>query len=347
MRQIIAFLAIGLVLFLGLNRLSEVFPERQGDLTRMHAALSRVPGRQAVTLGGSIGADVDYAAMCLDGADFYWDSQDLFEVAAFADLMLDRPAPPRYWLVMAAPTAEGIDNGSKASGRAGHRRLMHRFLAQAGKPGLINGDWREAFLATAVPALRDDVWRPHLLALAHLAGVGPGPAPASAGARPRALLRLDPAVSAATAPADVQRRAERLARIAYYDPHVPEQSTEALLRMNARIRARGGTMILVVPPMPTTVREATIKGLGPTVRDFNHRLERLARAGVVIVDHWADPAFAGRYELFQDNEHLNHDGAALFSRRLAEDLRARGVLPAAACPTPAPHPGLPADREVR
>jgi hypothetical protein len=142
---------------------------------------------------------------------------------------------------------------------------------------------------------------------------------------------LNPGVAAAEAEAFAERQSEHLERIAYYDETVPRRSEQALLRLNRRIRANGGTLILVVPPMTEAVRSATERKLGAQVRGFEALTTRLAAEGVVVSDHWRDPVFATRYDLFVDNQHLNGAGAAVFSRTLATELRARGIFPQTGC----------------
>jgi len=345
MRPIIAFLALGLVLFIGLNRLSQAIPERGDQLATMRAALARVPGRQAVSLGGSVGVDIDFEAMCLDAEHFDWPAQDLFEAAAFADLILDRPTPPGTFLLIAAPTAQTYDNGSPASPFAAHRRTMYRFLWRAGGMRLIGDDWRQAFVAIAAPSLRDDAWRPQLRFLLGLAGVPLRPADVPPTLEEMARRRINPATSEARAVEAVGRRQEQLRRMAYYDPTISERSTQVVLRVNRRIRAAGGRMVVVVPPMTPTLRRVTQRELGPDTRDFERRLDQLEKDGAIVARHWDDPAYEGRYDLFRDNEHLNDVGAAVFSRQLAAELSDQGVLPAARDCPPAPHEGSPVARQ--
>jgi hypothetical protein len=332
MIRLFQFLGLGLLLLMALAAASWLVDDT-GDQRLMLETLPAIEGRDAVTLGGSIGNGIRYPQMCVDGADYYWNAQDFFEVAAIADLILDRPSPPRYWLVAAAPTAQSYDNGTPASERGARRREIYRLLFRNGRFGLIGRDWRQFLVTAFTPALGYDAWGGRFHQLLHQAGLAEAPPPPIDWAA-RDLLTVDPALAKPEAEAFVQRQSKHLGRVAYYDSSVARRSAAALVRLNQRIRARGGTMILVITPMTEPVRTATEETMGQRVREFDAMVARLAGEGVVISDHWRDPAFAHRYELFADNQHLNGAGAAAFSRSLARELRGRGILPPGTCEGP-------------
>lgn len=330
MIRLLQFFGLGFVLLMMLNGLSWLIDDG-GEQGRMRAALGEIQGRDAVTLGGSVGVGLRYPQMCVDGADFYWDGQDLFEVAAVADLILDRPAPPRYWIVVAAPTAQSYDNGAAASERGARRREFHRLLFRHGRFDMIGGDWRQVLVTALTPALGYDAWGGRFHALLHRMGLRAAPKP-PVDLAARDLRRLDPVAAATEAEAFTERQSAHLERLEYYDGSIPRRAERALLDMHRRIREGGGTLIVVVPPMTEAVRTATERDLGHEVREFEAILGRLAADGVIVSDHWRDPAFGGNYDLFADNQHLNGAGAEAFSRSLANELRRRGVLPPATCP---------------
>lgn len=329
MIRLFQFLGLGFLLLMSLAAASWLVDDT-GDQRRMLETLPAIEGRDAVTLGGSIGNDIRYPQMCLDGADYYWNAQDFFEVAAIADLILERPSPPRYWLVAAAPTAQSYDNGAPASERGARRREIYRLLFRNGRFGLIGRDWRQFLVTAFTPALGHDAWGGRFHQILHRMGLAEAPPPPIDWAA-RDLITVDPVRAKPEAEAFARRQSEHLDRVAYYDSSVAGRSEEALMRLNRRIRARGGTMILVIPPMTEAVRTATEEKMGQRVREFDAIVRRLAEDGAVISDHWRDPAFAHRYDLFVDNQHLNGAGAAAFSRSLAGELRTRGVLPPGTC----------------
>lgn len=329
MIRLFQFLGLGFVLLMALAAVSWLIDDT-GDQRQMREALPAIPGRDAVTLGGSTGNGIRYPLMCIDGADYYWNAQDFFEVAAVADLILERPSPPRYWLVVAAPTAQSYDNGAPASERGARRREIYRLLFRNGRFGMIGGDWRQWLVTIFTPALGYDAWGGRFHRVLHEVGLADAPSPPIDWAA-RDRITVDPNLAASDAEAFTQRQAEHLERVDYYDPTVARRSEQALARLNQRIRAHGGTMILVIPPMTEAVRTSTERRMGRRVREFDGVVARLAADGVVVSDHWRDPAFARRYDLFVDNQHLNGAGAEAFSRLLAVELRSRGVLPPSTC----------------
>lgn len=331
MIRLFQFFGLGLLLLMALNGLSWVLDDGSWDQS-MRARLSAIQGHEAVTLGGSVGVGVRYPHMCVDGADYYWSNQDLFEVTAVADLILEGPSPPRYWFVVAAPTAQAYDNGASASELGAHRRQIHRLMFRHGRFDMVGGDWRQVLVTALTPALGYDAWgsRFHLLLRRILLTPSPTPDPSIYRAE-RDLIKLDPAVAASEAEAFMEGRSAHFDRMAYYDASISRRSEAALLSMHRRIRARGGTMILVVPPMTEAVRTPTERLLRRQVREFEAMTRRLGAQGVVVSDHWRDPAFGQRYDLFADIIHLNGAGAEAFSRSLASQLRSQGVLPATTC----------------
>jgi hypothetical protein len=157
--------------------------------------------------------------------------------------------------------------------------------------------------------------------------------PATANIAPQTL---DPAQAAFEAHATLAKTRIFLGRVAYYDSGVARRAEAALLRMHRAIRARGGQMVLVVPPIPREARAEVSRIFRPDVIGFRAMADRLAADGVIVAWHWDDPAFDGRHALFRDTEHLSDAGAALFSRALGDELRGRGLLPPANCPAPRP-----------
>jgi hypothetical protein len=328
-RRLIQFFALGFALLMALNALGWALGDRS-EVADMERALQATDGREAVSLGGSIGRGVDFQALCLDGSDFYWNGQDLFEAAALATLILEQPKPPRYWFVVAAPSAQSYDNAGTASPRAARRRDVHRLMFRHGHFGMIGGDWRQLIVTALTPALGYDAWGERFHHLMARAGVLP-PLPPGPGRGFNGDATLDPATAPADAAEFSAEQARNLARVAYYDLTIPHRSTQALLDLNRRIRAAGGVMILVTPPMPATIRESTRRHSPEQIEGFERMSARLAQDGVVVANHWAVPEFAEAWNLFKDNQHLNDAGARLYSVQLAMALRNKGVLSSGSC----------------
>ncbi|MBV9884818.1 MAG: hypothetical protein JO276_17550 [Sphingomonadaceae bacterium] len=324
MKAILTFFALGLLLLALLNWINQLPAESHAEVDEITGTLARVPGHQAVLLGGSSAYAIDFRALCVDGVPFYHGAQDLFEVAALGDLILDRPNPPRYWFVEASPTSQLVDNGSQAAEVTRPRRNLYRAMFALGEHRLIGGDWRQAFIAFAAPSLGSAAWSPYFGRAKRLLGMG--------GRSETELevtgLRLSAAASAANAAEEASERRQALRAMLYYDPDIAARAEAALQALNARIRAQGGVMILVVPPNPEATRTATLAQMPREVAEFGQILRRLANRGAVIANYWSLP-LSGHAELFRDPMHLNRWGAPLFSRQMGADLRAHHVLPPA------------------
>lgn len=332
MRKIILFFAIGAVLLFGLNLLSQAPAAARRDAEEARRAFAHIAGRAAVTLGGSIGRSIDYRQLCIDGAPFYHDAQDIFEQAALTDLILDRVArPPRYWFVTLLPSAQSADNGSQGSSRAEPRRRTYRLLFDEGRLALIDGDWRQAFVTKFAPSLGAGAWQVHADIVLRAIGVT-RPISASQIAAGNRETLLDPGMAAALAADEALTQKEFLRQIAYYDPDVSKRATAALIGMNRKIRARGGTMIVVVPPVSAQLREEMNAVMPEQIREFGQILGKLEADNAIIASYWITPSIAEQAANFHDNTHLGAAGSATFSRMMAKNLRARGVLPPQTCP---------------
>jgi hypothetical protein len=330
MRPIIVFFVLGFALLFGLSSIGRALDD-QSEFADMKAGLARVEGHEAVSLGGSVARAIDFSALCLDGTEYYWNSQDTFEVAGVVDLMLSRPSPPRLWFLVLAPTAQAYNNGAAASRSVQHRRNVHQLMLDSGHLNPIDGDWRQAVVTAVTPALGYEAWGQRLRVALYRLGLAREPVrPVPWNVRPD--TGLDPEQAAVDAVTSAMDQADYLDSIAYRDGDVAERSSRALHRINRRIRARGGTLFIIVPPMTEPIRTQTSARVGPEVDTFDRLLDSLAGEGVVVSRHWDDPDWAGRFDLFFDITHLNRAGAARFSRQLAAELRDAGALPAAECP---------------
>jgi hypothetical protein len=324
MRAIIGFLALGAVLLAALNWIA-LLPGGNLREIEMRQQLDALDGRDAAAIGGSGARALDFSAMCIDGSSYLW-AHEYLETSAVARVALGRPNAPRDWFVVTGPTTQSFDNGSPAGPWVGQRLSTYRTLYRLGYRGLIGGDWRSALLAIGVPSLGDEVWQPHLSLLVRAVGLTPS--------RPRGMPPgggpASPASDAAKLQAEADKwivaRAALLRRVAYYDPHVRERGWRSLLGLNRAVAARGGRMYVIVPPTARAGLRVAARLMPDEVRDFRRLLARVESEGAVVSWHWDDPAFVDDPAMFSDVQHLTPAGAAIFSRRLGEELRDRGVL---------------------
>lgn len=329
MRRLALFLALAAVLLVSLNLLSHRFDDRR-HLDPMNDLLNGTSGRQAIIVGSSVGGALRFDTLCLEGADFFFVLQDVFETRAMVEMVLDRPDPPRIWFLTLSPGSLFYDNAIPASGRTRNRRLTYRFLFENGRHGFIGGDWRQYGVARVSPALGYDDWRRRFQTMLSAAGLRPPAPPVET-----MIWRLDGMLDAAREPALVEQEASaRLAdirTIAFYDPAVEKRAIRAVAEINALVRAAGGQLYVVVPPASPEMQRRTREGLGDQLDALWKSLDRIEGEGAVVINAWRDPARPYPAELFVDPNHMNPRGAEVFSRDVGDALRARTQTGFPAC----------------
>ncbi|MBO9500679.1 hypothetical protein [Brevundimonas sp. A19_0] len=322
MRRLILFVALAALLLAGLNLASRQFEDRR-YLDPMNDLLAATSGRDAIIVGSSVGGAIRFDALCTDGADFFFVLQDLFETRAMVDLVLDRPDPPRHWFLALSPGAVFYDNSISASGRTHNRRLTYRFLFENGQNDMIGGDWRQYAVTRISPALGYDDWRRRFQNVLVRVGLRPEAKPVGS-----LIWRLDGTLGAddelALADREAAARLEDIRSIRFYDPSVPERAGRAIADINARIRASGGQLYIVVPPASPEFQRRTREGLAEELDGLWRSLDEVEDQGAVVVNAWRDPARVYPSRLFVDPNHMNPEGARIFSADLAAVLRARG-----------------------
>lgn len=330
MRRLILFLVLALALIAGLNIVSRVFDDgRQMDA--MNALLDDTSGKEAIIVGSSIGGAIRFDTLCLDGADFFFVLQDVFETRAMVELVLSRPDPPRKWFLALSPGATLYNNAIPASGRSHNRRITYRFLLENGRHGLIDGDWRQYAVTRASPALGYQDWRRRFQQMLVTVGLRPPAEPIDTLIW-RLQGTLDPELDGPLAESQVSDRLTDIKSIAYYDPGVSGRAAEAISDIDAQIQAAGGQLYIIVPPASPQMQASTRRHMDAELQTLWQSLDRIEGQGAVVVNAWRDPARIYPAELFVDPNHMNPEGARLFSRDIAATLEARGHAEGATCP---------------
>lgn len=301
------------------------------DLDQRIVAFGEVNGREAVSLGSSVGHAVRFSSMCVDGQEFVATGQDVFEMAAFADVWLERPDPPKLWFVALTPLSHLQDNGAPAEYTTDWRRKRaYRLLWRAGRHSLIDNDWRSVVTSIGAPPLGWTEWRPRLERMADLVS----------GRETLSPKRFEPWSDNRTITADEDRKsavqwaatqADRINAVRYYEPDLAERSKAELRRMNRKIQNNGGTMIVVTPPMTDKLTKQTQANLGWDVREFDEIIAALDDEGAVVLRYWDSKEYGKRLDLFRDNAHLNAAGTAQFSQQIGSELRTIGIIAPSQC----------------
>jgi len=329
MRRLILFLVLAVALVAGLNIVSRVFDDDR-QIDAMNALLHDTSGKDAIIVGSSVGGAIRFDTLCLDGADFFFVLQDVFETEAMVELVLSRPDPPRTWFLALSPGATFYNNAIPASGRSHNRRITYRFLFDNGRHGLIDGDWRQYAVTRVSPALGYQDWRKRFQQMLVTVGL-------RSPAKPIDTLiwrldgTLDPALEGSLADGQVSDRMSDVNAIAYYDPGVSERAAQAITDIHAHIRGAGGQLYIIVPPASPQMQAATRRHMGAELQTLWQSLDRIEGQGAVVINAWRNPARLYPAELFVDPNHMNPEGARLFSRDIAARLKSRGQAEATTC----------------
>lgn len=333
------FVAGALAAFAAMYALSEATVPVYAD-TRARVAHFREHSAslEAVSVGNSHSAALDFGALGMRGMHFWYAGADPFEAMFLARYAADGAPRLRYVLLTASYGFERLDNAVMRS--ADYTAIRRAVYLRAGVRHYIPGDRNLWIGARLAPVARTDQWsgvaarlagrrRPPVRLTLHGMVVEPE----------RPLPSADSLARYAPWQAGIHdaRAAESLA----HAPSTPARVSTDLDALARELGARGIVLVLYTPPYHHTylreiaadVVEGTRRALQPVLRHPN----------VVRMDFSTHPAFTHRDALFRDSDHLNPHGAREFSALLRRCLDAvvqpgaTGVQPPAGCPG-APQP---------
>jgi hypothetical protein len=304
-----------------------VYPEMKAKVALLRERRLEV---EAVTVGNSHNRAIDFEALGVPGVHMWNPGQDIFEAGFLARYSTGEAVRLRYVLLPISFGIQRIDHAVVANrDNTGRRRELYARVPLL-RP--IQGDFKLWISGAIAPVARGDHW------LGVVARVN----------RPRRSVRLtadgtrvylvaDPlSTESLIQNAFARSSAHRAAADATVaaDPSTPRRVVAELNETARRLRDRNIKLILYTPPYHETYRLATgpaaiseTKAVIETVLNHNPDLFWL--------DFSATPEFDGRDELFHDSDHLNPDGARVFSILL------RSCLDLVAAADSSPPPTLP------
>jgi hypothetical protein len=313
------FITIWIVLLATLVAASErVAPIYEPMKLKRTLLQERAKEVEALSLGNSHGQALDFATLGVAGFNFRQGGGDLYEAAFIAHEVVPELPALRCVFVTLSPYSIHADNGAPTGvSRASRRRELYaRTLSRE----YIEGDRTYFILGKLSPLVRDDHWKQVLLALT-------GRKPVMRIREDGTLIRRStprtiPAESLAAHGERSARRHEAFVReVLRVRPSAAGGGIHALEALIGTAAAREVLVILYTPPYHESYLRAMAAGrLSEVVAagaDLSKRYEN-----VVYTDFSRSDMFAGRPDLFADSNHLNADGARMFSRLLAEHLRA-------------------------
>jgi hypothetical protein len=331
------FSAGAVLAFAGAWALSEwadpVHPELRAKVALFR---ERAPVVEAVAVGNSHGAVIEFPELGMQGMYFTMAGQDAFEGAYLTRYAMKEAPRLRYVLFAASYGVQRKDHSvvARVDVRARRRGLYARTPLQRPLPGELDL-WVGGMVA---PIVRDDHWKGVLgRPIRRRRPVVLGPEGRPAGSRVRPPLGRDSLVRYGAAVAALHGRLgdETVAAA----PETPARVAATLDALARDLRARGIALVLYTPPY----HQSYLQAQDPAVNAETHAvMERIVadHPNAVWLDYSRDPRFTERDELFSNSDHLNRVGGRAFSLLLGECIRA-AIAEAGAAETPR---GCPAAR---
>ena len=85
-------------------------------------------------------------------------------------------------------------------------------------------------------------------------------------------------------------------------------------------------MILVSPPVHSSIIKVAERDLFSEIDQFNAMLSALAADGAIVVNDFDAPHIGSRNDFFYDSVHLNRKGSEAYAKVLAAKLREQATL---------------------
>jgi hypothetical protein len=319
------FVAGGVLAFAAAYTISEaadpVYPELRARMALYH---ERSPALEAVAVGNSHGATLEFRELGMRGMHLSMAGQDPFEASYLARYAAET-SRLKYVLFAASYGLQRRDHSVVGSTdlRARRRQLYARTPLQ--RP--IEGDLEQWAAGMVSPVVRDDHWkgvfgrpikqRPPIRLSEEGRGIGPEP--------PR-LGRDSLDRYGAFVAGQHRTVGEETMEIA---PETPARVARRLDALARELRARGVTLVLYTPPYHVSYLRVQEPVVNAETRAIMTRLAA-DHPNVVWLDYSADPRFAERDELFTNSDHLNRVGGRAFSLLLRDCLRTTRLGTAAA-----------------
>lgn len=116
------------------------------------------------------------------------------------------------------------------------------------------------------------------------------------------------------------------AHLSIIEPSLPDGNpvmTDALRRMLSLCQQNGWQAVLTTMPYTSAYNSSFSEGFYQTFYGMMAQLSQ--EFDVPYLDYSHDPAFSESYNLFQDIQHMNLDGAAKFDKQFFADLQAKKI----------------------
>ena len=318
----VLFLAIACVLFAGLyvlsTRVAPVYPDVE---RRMELMKQQADAIEVLAVGNSHNVAVDFEVLGVDGFHLWRPAGDLFETKYIIETTAPQLSSLECVLLPASYFLLRRDNAATVT--TNHAERRRELYATTESFHFLDGDFKRFIQAKLTPVARPDHWKG---VVEGLAGKKPPHFPVR---EDGLIVYFENEDSLSTAFLDLH--AEELARkhidlqneMMERHATVVQDAYAALEGIAEYLREREIQLVLFTPPV---YAEYTRRFDRETTEQMKALVSRLERAydNVQYVDLSGDSTLTRTPSLYRDSDHLNAQGARVFSERLRRAIMAQG-----------------------
>jgi hypothetical protein len=309
------FLALGGILWLGLEKVSRAHPPQGWDLIllqRMDTVRRAPESIRILAIGNSHAGAIAPEALEPGSLILPFPWNDLADVNHQLRTLV--PRLPQLQVVLITVSYFTLHWSNDALGDEGlldSRRKFHA-VAPGWKP--VEGDVESLVQGKTYWIARPDHW------LGVFSGIRGSPMELDDLGEHLEEFRTD-SFLVAHAEDRVPHTLDQAREMLELDPVLPEANQARLVDLLAYLDEEGVCVVLYTPPFHWRYRE--LYGDAPSLEEMNRRIRRIsAKTGVPWLDH-SDHPMSGDARWFVDSDHLNNEGRARFTDLIMDEVAER------------------------
>ena len=322
----VVFLGVGIIILMGLVRAANYLDPPQSALGfRIHELLTNHLNVRAISVGHSHNVALDYRVLGYDAYGAWYSSSDLFEVEYELRWLVPRLKNLEIVLIPIAYFGFHHDNSCSESGKT--HRMQYYEVFNRWPP--IKGDIGLFLRSKVNSVIRPD----HGEALVR--AVLFGRVQKTLGVDPEDGHRIQPSAFepmsyedldtfTRESPSGVSAHLKMQDHADEAHPHLSEDIYACVVRIIKFLQARDIRVVFFTPPYFVTYTELYYP---ETIRSMKARMQQLVdEYGVEYYNFSTDEDLIYNNLLFADDDHLNADGAVVFSKKLREAMHAHETV---------------------
>lgn len=325
--KIALFILLGLVLAFALHRISESLSPIHGQhKARMQMLMDKADKIEALAVGHSHNLALDFEALGLNGFHLWIIGSDMFEVRYLLNSIL--PRLPNLRMVFIPVTHHTFLHNNGLVGKG----IVIRHVYYATTPTLksfrpIHNDFKYLIMGKVCSIARHDHWKGVFKAvLNQIRGNGVFDS-FTADVSPTG--KIGPPFENSMIGSERTKRFEELHQymklskgVLEKQPETPETVFVVMRDIVQRLLQNGIRPIFYTTPVTRSYGDYVCREEAQTVQLTQSYLERLQdEFGIEYYDFFRDSSLVNHPEYFHDEDHLNTEGAKVFSQKFMQILR--------------------------